>query len=43
MHAGLSVDASHDYKTLQSLESKVLSKDLLDAKNTEEYEVRVRR
>lgn len=43
MHAGLSVDASQDYKTLQSLESKVLSKDLLYAKNAEEYELRVRR
>lgn len=43
MHAGLSIDASQDYKALQSLESKVLLSDLLDAKNSEQYELHVRR
>jgi len=43
MHAGLSIDASQTYKTLQSLESKVLLNDLLGAKNSEEYTQHLRR
>jgi hypothetical protein len=43
MHAGLSIDASQDYKTLQSLEAKILLNDLLNAKHSEQYELHVRR
>jgi len=43
MHAGLSIDASQTYKTLQSLESKVLLNDLLGAKDSEEYTQHLRR
>lgn len=43
MHAGLSIEASQDYKTLQSLESKVLLNNLFDAKNSEEYGLFIRR
>lgn len=43
MHAGLSIEASQDYKTLQSLESKILLNDLLDAKKSEQYALHVRR
>ncbi|KAJ3576560.1 hypothetical protein NP233_g352 [Leucocoprinus birnbaumii] len=43
MHAGLSIEASQDYKTLQSLEAKILLNDLLDAKNSEQYALHVRR
>ncbi|KAF9454479.1 cytochrome P450 [Macrolepiota fuliginosa MF-IS2] len=43
MHAGLSIEASQDYKPLQSLESKVLLGDLLDAKCSEQYALHVRR
>ncbi|KXN84134.1 Fumitremorgin C synthase [Leucoagaricus sp. SymC.cos] len=43
MHAGLSIDASQDYKALQSLEGKILLSDLLDAKDSEQYALRVRR
>jgi hypothetical protein len=43
MHAGLSIDASQDYKTLQSLEGKVLLEDLLGAENSEQYSLHVRR
>jgi len=43
IHAGLSIDASQSYKSLQSLESKILLKDLLGAKDSEEYGQHLRR
>jgi len=43
MHAGLSIDASQGYRTIQSLESKIFLNDLLDAKDSEEYTQHLRR
>lgn len=43
MHAGLSIDASQGYRTIQSLESKIFLNDLLDAKDSEGYTQHLRR
>ncbi|CAA7271157.1 unnamed protein product [Cyclocybe aegerita] len=43
MHAGMSVEASQNYKILQSLESKILLRDLLSASDSVEYSAHLRR
>jgi len=43
MHAGMSIEASQKYKKVQSVESTILLKDLLEEKDPELYSSHLRR